>query len=398
MQLFWNKVRFWITGLLILTFSLPLFSQNCSVNAGVDEFVCKGQPFILKGEANGLFFPGGSAIWSQLSGPSVSLGNQVVTGNSIRVNVNAFSQGQVYEFRITARCADGSQVIQDVIFTTQPSTVANAGPDIPQICAGTLTMAANAPVTPLETGTWTKVSGPNVTIVNPSSPTTPVIVNAGQTGTTVLKWTISNVNGCATSSNVAFTSVGVAGAVSAGADQTLGACYNLTQNTNLQGSYAGNGLFGQSGAWTFVSGPTVPFISNPNNNTTSVSGLKEGAYTFRWNVSGPCANGTDEVTINVPAAKQAITSAGSANRVFCDNTTSTIFSANPPALTNETALWTVVSGSGTIVSPNSPTTVINGLTPGSSSTFRYTITNNVTGCLSNGDYSVSYHPSFHFFY
>jgi hypothetical protein len=34
--------------------------------------------------------------------------------------------------------------------------------------------------------------------------------------------------------------------------------------------------------------------------------------------------------------------------------------------------------------------VINGLTPGSSSTFRYTITNNVTGCLSAGDYSVSY--------
>ncbi|MCX6263126.1 MAG: hypothetical protein NTZ47_01105, partial [Bacteroidetes bacterium] len=387
---FWKKLLIGVAGLFILFISQPVLGQNCSVNAGVDEFICKSQPFVLKGEANGLFFPGGNAIWTQLSGPSVSLGNQVVTGNSIRVNVNAFSQGQVYEFRITARCADGSQVIQDVIFTTQPSTVANAGPDIPQICAGTLTMAANAPVTPLETGTWTKVSGPNVTIVNPSSPTTPVIVNAGQTGTTVLKWTISNVNGCSTSSNVAFTSVGVAGAVSAGADQTLGACYNLTQNTNLQGSYAGNGLFGQSGTWTFVSGPTVPFISNPNNNTTSVSGLKEGAYTFRWNVSGPCANGTDEVTIIVPPPKQTITSAGSANRVFCDNTTSTIFSANPPSLTNETALWTVVSGSGTIVTPNSPTTVINGLTPGSSSTFRYTITNNVTGCLSAGDYSVSY--------
>jgi gliding motility-associated-like protein len=387
---FWKKLLIGVAGLFLLFISQPVLGQNCSVNAGVDEFICKGQPFILKGEANGLFFPGGSAIWTQLSGPSVSLGNQVVTGNSIRVNVNAFSQGQVYEFRISARCADGSQINQEVIFTTQPSTVANAGPDIPQICAGTLTMAANAPVTPLETGTWTKVSGPNVTIVNPSSPTTPVIVNAGQTGTTVLKWTISNVNGCATSSNVAFTSVGVAGSVSAGADQTLGACYNLTQNTNLQGSYAGNGLFGQSGTWTFVSGPTVPYISNPNNNTTSVSGLKEGAYTFRWNVSGPCANGTDEVTITVPAAKQAITSAGGGNRVFCDNTTSTIFSANPPSLTNETALWTVVSGSGTIVSPSSPTTVINGLTPGASSTFRYTITNNVTGCLSTGDYSVSY--------
>jgi hypothetical protein len=305
--------------------------------------------------------------------------------------VNAFSQGQMYEFRISARCADGAQVSQTVKFQTQSSTPANAGPNIPQVCAGTIVMAANAPLTPMEFGTWSKVSGPNVTIVNPSSPTTSVVIPVGQSGQTVLRWTINNSdNGCSTSSTVAFTSTGVSGTVSAGPDQNLSACYNLTQNTNLQGSYAGNGLFGQSGTWTFVSGPSVPFIGNPNSNISNVSNLKEGVYTFRWNVSGPCANGTDEVSITVPAARQAITAAGSASRVFCDNTTSTVFSANPPALTNETALWTKIAGSGTIASPNSPTTVISNLTPGSSSTFRYTITNTVTGCISEGNYTVNY--------
>ncbi len=391
MLVFLHKVRFWVTGLFILAFSLPLYSQNCTVNAGVDEFVCKGAPFILKGEANGNFFPEGNAIWTQIGGPTVSLGNQVVNGSSIRVNVNAFSQGQMYEFRISARCADGTQVSQTVKFQTQSSTPANAGPNIPQVCAGTIVMAANAPLTPMEFGTWSKVSGPNVTIVNPSSPTTSVVIPGGQSGQTVLRWTINNSdNGCSTSSTVAFTSTGVSGTVSAGPDQNLSACYNLTQNTNLQGSYAGNGLFGQSGTWTFVSGPSVPFIGNPNSNISNVSNLKEGVYTFRWNVSGPCANGTDEVSITVPAAKQAITAAGSASRVFCDNTTSTVFSANPPALTNETALWIKIAGAGTIASPNSPTTVISNLTPGTSSTFRYTITNTVTGCISEGNYTVNY--------
>jgi len=386
-----KKIRFWMIGLFALSFSQPVFSQNCTVNAGVPEYVCKGAPFILKGETNGQFFSEGAAIWNQISGPTVSLGPQNPSGSSLRVNVNAYSQGQVYKFRISARCADGSQVYDDVTFTTQTSTVANAGPDIPQICTGTLIMAANAPLTPIETGTWTKVSGPDVTIVNPSSPTTPVIVGGGSSGKTVLRWKIINAsNGCTTSATVAFTSTGVGNTVSAGSDQNLGECYNLTQSSNLQASYGGNGTFGQSGTWTFLSGPTIPIIENPNNNNTGVSGLKEGTYVFRWTVTGPCANGSDEVSIIVPKAKQAITSAGNATRVFCDNTTATVFSANPPSLTNETGIWSVVSGSGTIVSPNSPTTSITGLTPGSTSTFRYTITNNVTGCVSAGNYSVFY--------
>jgi hypothetical protein len=187
--------------------SIGVSAQNCTVNAGVNEFVCKGAPFILKGEANGSFFPGGNAIWTQIGGPTVSLGNQVVNGSSIRVNVNAFSQGQMYEFRISARCADGAQVSQTVKFQTQSSTPANAGPNIPQVCAGTIVMAANAPLTPMEFGTWSKVSGPNVTIVNPSSPTTSVVIPVGQSGQTVLRWTINNSdNGCSTSSTVAFTS------------------------------------------------------------------------------------------------------------------------------------------------------------------------------------------------
>ncbi|MBI1692740.1 MAG: hypothetical protein FYV88_4630, partial [Bacteroidetes bacterium] len=325
-----------------------------------------------------------------MGGPTVSLGNQVITNNSIRVNVNAFSQGQVYKFLISARCLDGSQIKDSVVFTTQPSTVANAGTDLPQICPGTKIMNANAPLTGFETGRWTKVSGPDVTIINAFSPTTGVIFNVGSPGNTVLKWTISNVNGCATSSLVSFTSTGAASIVSAGPDRILSACYNVTQSTNLEGSYGGNGSQSQSGTWTFISGPTVPFISNPNDYRTSISGLKEGVYTFRWNVSGPCASGTDEVSITVPAAKQAITSVGSVNRIFCDNTSSTVFSATPPGLTNEVGLWTVVSGPGTIVSPTSPTTAILGLTPGTSSTFRYTISNPTTGCISSGNYSVGY--------
>jgi len=54
---------------------------------------------------------------------------------------------------------------------------------------------------------------------------------------------------------------------------------------------------GQQGTWTIVSGPSVPTFSDPNNNSTNVSGLQQGTYVFRWTVSGPCANGFDEVTV-----------------------------------------------------------------------------------------------------
>ena len=193
-----NKVGLFGISFLLSLFATRAYGQNCTVNAGVDEFICKNQSFVLKGEVNGFFYSGGQAIWTQVGGPTVSLGNQEISGNSIRVNVNAFSQGQIYKFLISARCLDGSQISDSVVFTTQPSTIANAGTDLPQVCPGTKIMNANAPLAGFETGKWTKVSGPDVTIINASSPTTGVIFNAGSPGNTVLKWTIINVNGCAT--------------------------------------------------------------------------------------------------------------------------------------------------------------------------------------------------------
>src|SRR5690606_20557710 len=98
----------------------------------------------------------------------------------------------------------------------------------------------------------------------------------------------------------------------------------------------------------------VPTITNSNTPNASVSNLTAGSYVFRWSVQGPCALGSDTVTINVPPATQDVTVAGGINRSqsFCDNSiTSTILQGNIPLYAGETVEWSTNSGA-TIVSPN----------------------------------------------
>ncbi len=186
------------------------------------------------------------------------------------------------------------------------------------------------------------------------------------------------------------TNTGGNPSISAGGNQTLSNCYDLIQNTNLFASYGGNGTNGQQGTWSFISGPSTPSFSDIHSNRSNVGNLVTGTYTLRWTVTGPCANGSAQMQITVPAPTQSVTNASSANLVFCDSRTSTVLTANAPSYTNETGVWTVVGGAGTITNPNSPTTTITGLAPNSSSTFQYTIRNTVTGCTSAGNFNITY--------
>ena len=117
--------------ILVLAFSSnQLMAQNCTVNSGIPESLCPGQAMVLKGKSTGLFYSGGNAVWSQVGGPAVTIGTPVISGSDITANVTGYAPGNSYTFRITARCADGSQVFQDVVFTTLPATVAKAGASI----------------------------------------------------------------------------------------------------------------------------------------------------------------------------------------------------------------------------------------------------------------------------
>lgn len=351
----------------ILFFNESTYAQDCSVNAGIPSTICENKPLVLNGVVGGKLV---SHKWTQTSGPSVVIQNP----NSAVTSVLGAVGGNVYKFRLSGVCEQGT-TFQDVTITVKPITIAKAGTDI-KGCPGTYALSANTPLNPGETGIWVK-SGPDnagVTINNPTSPDATISLSSSAAGSTELTWTISS-SSCSSSSSITVTNYGGEVIANAGPDQSLSECYTATQSTNLNASIGGNGTGTQEGTWSFVSGPAVPAIINPNSPNATVSNLTEGSYVFRWSVQGPCAMGSDTVTIIVPKATQDVTVAGGTNNTqsFCDKSiTSTILQGNTPLYAGETVEWSTLPGSGvTIVSKNSPTTQITGLDFSKTTTYTF---------------------------
>ncbi|MBF4516938.1 gliding motility-associated C-terminal domain-containing protein [Flavobacterium sp. ANB] len=383
--------------LLSFLFLLPLlgFSQNCTVNANADVSICPGgalslppDQFTLLGTAN--TEPGSNFLqnpqWTQISGGAV----QIVSPNLMQTLIKGAVPGNSYTFRLSAQCGDGSTVFDDVTYTILPLTIAKAGND-QTYCEGTYSLNGNA-VSGSETGTWSVVGTNNagISISTPNSPNTSIIVSGNSSGSTTLRWTITNsTSGCTSFDELVITTLGGREPVTAGTDITLSNCYSSTQNVNLNASFGGNTPGQQQGTWTVVSGPNVPNFANVNDNNTNVSGLIQGTYVFRWTVAGTCANGIDEVTVIVPAPTADVTNVGDATLNFCDGRTSTILQGTAPLYVNETVQWTQTGGPTAVIeNPTSPTTVVSGMTTLGTYTFLYTLTNSITNCVTTGTHSV----------
>ncbi|WP_394750899.1 PKD domain-containing protein [Spongiimicrobium salis] len=380
-------------------------AQNCSVNAGIDETICENiTSFNLSGSSAGLIQNG--PTWSQVGGPSVLIDNP----SDLSTIVSGFIGGNVYRFRLTAQCTDGSTQFQEVNITVESITTANAGMDIASCPdnTGSLSLAANTPTNAGETGFWS-IDGANnagVTINSPTAPNSTISLSSNNAGTSTLRWTITGApyapgQFCESSDVMTVTNFGGVTVVNAGADQNLDNCYTVTQSTGLNASFGGNNINGQVGTWSFVSGPNTPTFSNINSNRSGISNLIEGTYTLRWSVNGPCATGEDTMTITVAEATQDITDATvqDSSIRFCDpSITTTTLIGSQPQFAGETVQWTQISGPGvstagtpaSILTPMNSTTQVSGLASPGTYEFSYTITNATTGCDDTAISTVRY--------
>jgi gliding motility-associated-like protein/uncharacterized repeat protein (TIGR01451 family) len=386
-----------LLSLFLILICNQIYAQNCTINAGVNQTVCPGQPFILSGTASSSLVLQGNPVWTQIAGPAITLSatTNVKSGETTTATatVTNFSTNVPYTFRITGKCQDGSTVSQDVTYTVSSLNPSNAGPD-KSVCPGTFALQGSALVAG-ETGIWTKISGdsgmPDPT--NPNSPgATLALSTSAGTQSATYRWTVSK-DGCTSFDDVVITNLGTA-PISAGSTQNL-SCYNVTTSTILNGSYAAtNVAAGQKGTWSFVSGPSLPAIANVNTYNTGVSNLSQGTYVFRWTVTGPCYNGSSDVTINVAPASQNVTNAGGNTAIYCDGRTSIVLNGPQPSYAGETVQWTMTSGPGNpvIMSPNTNVTTVTGLNPapGNNYTFRYLVTNPNTNCTSSGNYNIQF--------
>lgn len=375
--------------LLIIFFTsvyLNGYSANCSLNAGVDQTVCTGTA-TLTGDYSGSFPASRVTIWSQVSGPSAT----ITSPSSLVTTVTGLVGGNVYRFRLSSTCEDGSATYDEVTVTVESYPTANAGADM-VICTGNPagTLAAGA-LASGQTGVWTIISGSSgLTINNTASPTSTVRLTAGtsNTGTAVLRWTVtSTATGCTAYDEVTLTKIALS-PISAGADQNLNGCFNSTTSTTLAGSWAGGGTGGSVGTWSVVSGPNTPSITNVNLYNTGISNLIEGVYILRWTVSGPCLNGSDDVQIAVSSEIGAVStpsasiSGYSNGSTLCTTPSQILLQGSAYNTSTEDVLWSKYAGPASIniESPTSQNTIVTGFDGVTTTQFTYKITNKTTSC------------------
>ena len=156
--------------------------------------------------------------------------------------------------------------------------------------------------------------------------------------------------------NLSFTS--------SGADMCQGQTRNLTATPAAVGSAQPGS--GDLGTFTGVGVSGAIFTAPAPAGNSAVYSV---TYTF-----GYCST-TQNITV---WHQPSVSNAGTNFDASCGATTATLAGNSP---TFGTGTWTVVTGSGSVTNPNLPNSGVTGLVPGTSSTFRWTITNGP--CASN---------------
>lgn len=381
---------------LLLSFMLlyiakgTLLAQDCSINAGLSTSICLSDTMKLYGTRSGLFSDNSSCKWTQTFGPRVT----IVHPDSLITLVTGYIPG-AYTFKLNNKCHDGVNSEDSISVVVLPITLANAGNDT-VLCPGNYILNGSKPSTN-ETGLWTVIiNGVGITINSPSNPNSSLTLAAGLPGTTKLRWTLTNSNGCYSFDDVIITNSGGVAPVNAGLDQILDNCYAITTCTKLVATNGGIGLGNQIGIWSFISGPSMPIMNIVNKSSISVCNLSTGTYIFRYTVTGPCASGYDDVAVTVPPANQSIPmiSSGS-NVIICNGATSYTLTGNNPAYSGEVVKWSQIGGPVIVQinTPNNSSTIVSGLTKPGQYIFRYNITNSSSGCLANIDVRITKYES-----
>lgn len=132
----------------------------------------------------------------------------------------------------------------------------------------------------------------------------------------------------------------------AGPNQNLCNQYTTTLKGNDPGTFVGT--------WTQTGGLPVTIV-DPNNYTTSVTGMKGGnTYKFTWTIKGlpPCGNESADITIKV--SSDIIPSFAMDQDHGCGPVTVTFTNTSTPTPTGGTFVWNFGDGSPQVTAVNPP--------------------------------------------
>lgn len=371
------------------TVTIAVANPNTPINAGVDQQLCSPTNFTTLTAVNP--DPLSIGYWTKLTGPGVITGgtnSPLVAGvdqqGGPTINVSNLQLGSnIFIYNQNYPCANNVDVVVVYVYngfppvadanTCFPSNINNAADTVVLCGTSNYTLCANNPGT-AATGTWTIFCGSG-TIFNINNASAP-ISNLG-VGCNCLEWNIGNgpCPGGETKDTLYICTYPTIQTAVAPNDLTR--CIGSFTNITLAGNTPSGANTVQ---WTFLSGPVTPTISTPNAASTVTSGFTQpGVYCFEYKItSGPCGSSTDQVCVFVYSPTSPV-NAGVDQTICLPNNSATLAATAPTS--PATGVWSVVSGTGSFVSPTSPTTVVNGLSTGLNR-FRWTVSNG--NCANNG--------------
>lgn len=369
------------SGESTITINVPSPVGEVSNANGTGGVFCEGiTEVVLTGNAPS--FSGETVEWTQIGGPSLPPGS-IVSPNSPSTNIINLNGTSTYRFRYQITNAATGCLSRDddvyIIYTAAPTI--DAGPD--QVLGCDITTAI---ISFVKTGTgttqWQILSGPAGNPTYPSYPTSwqnaggsPLSVPGLDTpGSYTILFRIIEAEGtgCETVyDDVVITSSNSPSAANAGSNQFLACNVDTTSMVGNDPSLTGGGM----GTWYQVSGPGTAVIDNPHQNNTVVRNLINGAYVFRWLITGgsECPSTQDDVVIAVAETIPTQADAGP-DSLVCFGTPFQL--KGNATILNETGAWNADPSAGiTFSDQNDPNSWVYGLQQSTVYTFTWTITN-----------------------
>lgn len=120
---------------------------------------------------------------------------------------------------------------------------------------------------------------------------------------------------------------------------------------------------GAIGTWSMVSGCNNVSITNAGSPTTNVNFFCTGVCVFMWTVNDNGSFTSDQVVITVYDPNMSVANAGMDQTIVGPQTWAQL-SGSPAPMWPATCQWNWVQGSGVVVDPNDPNSIVTGLIVG----------------------------------
>lgn len=331
-----------------------------AANAGPDDEVCGAAIYTLKGNTPPAPNTG---QWSMVTGPSLPTFSDPAAPQAV---VSGLIPG-TYTFRWTiSNTAACPPTYDDVIITIDKAPVGGVTASDATVCAG-----GNSGQIQL-TGQFGSVARWEFSIDNgnnwqPIANTTSAQSYLNLTQTTQYRAVVHNSNTCPDVYSTPTTITVNPQTPIADAGQP----YNLCNQTStiLKGNNPGTFV----GTWTQTGGPAVN-IADPNNYTTSVTGMTGGnIYKFTWTIKGlpPCGDTFATITIGVSSD---ITPSFALDQSHgCGPLVVTFTNTSTPTPTG-TFVWDFGDGSPEVTAVNPPAHTFQPSNDGTEVTYKITLT------------------------